>query len=388
MVEFNKNSIKLLIWCFFIILLGIGEYILINMADAETNTLLPRTGHKMVYDTINKQIIMFGGEVDGGSIADFKATLIFSSLNQTWTEISDINSPESRTHHSMVYNSLTGKVLLFGGSSTTEIAQFNDTWVFDTSTYEWTELYPENAPSGRSAHAMYYDSELNEVVLYGGSTPYSVSNEMWIFNFTSNNWYQIFPSYGPGMRYGHSFVYNEREHTGVFFGGRYGNSGLQNDIWFFNRASSSWVMKYQTTKPMARYFAGMVYNPADENFIMFGGDNEDIPLRAMDDTWIYNAQSNEWSEVETSAYPPPRCKYAIIFDEHLGKVIAFGGLGESFSVMYNDLWIFDPNTKSWSQEFIASSASVSMPIWIILFNIICCIGVNHLRKFPTRRKYC
>jgi len=358
--------------------------ILADFASADTSTPLPRSGHEMVYDTENNQVIMFGGEVSGGNLVDFEATLIFSSQNQMWTKLSDINSPEGRTHHRMVYNSLTGKIFLFGGISNTEYALFNDTWVFDPITDEWTELHPANSPSGRSAHAMYFDPEFNEVVLYGGVTsPSSVSSEMWVYNFNANNWNQIYPTYGgPGVGYGHSFVYDENKQVGVFFGGRFGNMYLRDDIWFFNRSSISWVKKYLISKPLARYYTGMVYNPTDANFIMFGGDNEDIPLRALGDTWIFSAQSNVWSEIETSTSPPPRCKHAMVFDQYLDKVILFGGLGESFSVTYDDLWIYDPITMSWSQEFtIAASA----PLWITLLSFVSVSFVSRFLKSKFKR---
>jgi len=170
--------------------------------------------------------------------------------------------------------------------------------------------------------------------------------------------------------------------VGVFFGGRFNDGHLKNDVWFFNRSSTTWTKKYPTVKPMERYHLGMTSNPNDESFIIFGGDNEDIPNRAMDDTWIYNSQTNTWIEVYSTLTPPARCKHKLVFDQYHNKVILFGGIGESFSVTYNDLWIFDPDSMSWSQEF---TVMAPLSIWLVLINFTSIVLVIHILKLKFKR---
>lgn len=377
-MKFKLYPIKPIICLSFFFLLGLNGIILANITSMNSSTLLPRTNHQMVYDEINNQIILFGGEVSGGSLNDFEATWIFSSENKTWTKLSNIQSPRGRFNHRMVYNSLNGKVFLFGGISTTTYVQVNDTWEFDPETKEWTELHPLNSPSVRCAHGMYFDPVYNEIILYGGvNSPTSVSDEMWIYNYTTNNWYQIFPTNSPGAGYGHSFVYDEDQQIVVLFGGRIGNMYLKNDIVFFNRTSISWEKKYPASKPLARYYVGMVYNSEDENFVMFGGDNDETPTRALGDTWIYNSQSNTWLEIDSSVNPAPRSKHAMVYDKYLNKVILFGGIGENFNVIYDDLWIYDPISMTWSQEFTTES---SITIWITITSLISVATISRAFK--------
>ena len=373
-MKFNTSKI-ILVSCFLLlIIIGISEYNLTQNALANTSTLLPRSDHQMVYDSKNNQIIMYGGEVSGGSLTDLESTLIFSSENKTWTKLSGLNSPGRRFHHRMVYNSITGKVFLYGGISLIAGTQVNDTWEFDPETNEWTELHPINSPPVMCSQGMYFDSEYNEVILYGGViSPTSVSNEMWAYNYSSSNWYQIYPSYSIGEGYGHSFAYDESKKVGVLFGGRLGNMYLKNDLITFNRTTNSWEKKYPVTKPLERYFTGFVFNSNDNSFIMFGGDNDETPTRALSDTWVYDTEANSWSEIETSENPPARCKHAMVFDQYLNKTIVFGGLGENFDTVYDDLWIYDPITMTWSQEFVSSSESTVnslIPIWIPILGLI------------------
>lgn len=360
-----------------------GMFNTTDFITAIEDSPLPGYNQELIYDTNNNQIIMFGGELSGGTEADLKATWIFSSYNQTWRKLSGINSPEGRSLHRMAYNTLTGKILLFGGNSLVALAQFNDTWEFDPATNQWTELHPTTAPSARAAHTMYFDPESNEVILYAGAINFSsVSNELWAFNFTANNWYQLHPTGGPGAGYGHSFVYDDVNKVGVFFGGRFIDGHLKNDVWFFDRSSTTWSKKYPSVKPMERYHLGMTSNPNEETFIIFGGDNEDIPNRAMDDTWIYNSQTNTWIEVHSTLNPPARCKHKLVFDKYHNKVVLFGGIGESFSVTYNDLWIFDPDSMSWSQEF---TVMAPLSVWLVLINFTSIVLVIHILKLKYRR---
>ncbi len=366
-MELSKHILKISFSTSFIILISIGWFTQNNITSAEdsNNSPLPIFHHEMTYDIKNNQMILFGGDVNDGSLADLESTWIFSSVNQSWTKLSNENSPGARTNHQMIYNSISGKILLFGGIAEATGLQVNDTWEFDPTTYQWTELYPTNAPSARAAHEMYFDPEYNEVILYAGvHSQISTCDDMWAYNFTANNWYEINITNSPGYGYGQSFVYDEINKVGVFFGGRFDDMTLKNDIWTFNRSSITWTKMNPTTKPLERYHSAMVYDPINGNFIVFGGDNEYVPARTLKDKRSYNLQLNEWTEIETNIHPPACCKHEMVYDSYLDKIILFGGVGEAFSVPYNELWYFDCNNLTWSQN----PTEISGPIyfWMLL----------------------
>lgn len=60
-------------------------------------------------------------------------------------------------------------MIVFGGTSTN--TDFEDTWAYDPAANLWTEMKPEGSrPAGRIFHAMAYDSSSGRVVLFGGTT--------------------------------------------------------------------------------------------------------------------------------------------------------------------------------------------------------------------------
>ncbi|HUT81063.1 MAG TPA: kelch repeat-containing protein [Candidatus Bathyarchaeia archaeon] len=357
--------------------LNLSPFFVASTMDAPS----ARFGHVMVYDPQNSQIILFGGGGDNSQGA-LETTWLYSSQSQSWTALSNISSPEARSNHRMVYNSISKKVILFGGKSLSTSYFINDTWEFDPATNEWSELHPAVSPSVRAAHGMYFDPVFNEIVLFGGAGPVTHDSETWIYNCTANIWYQINPATHPEKRYGHSFVYDEELQVGVFFGGRYVD--LMSDTWFFNRSSLTWAKQETSPKPIRRYHTGLVYNPSETTFIMFGGDNEETPGRSLDDTWIFNSSSSDWLEIEPSLSPPPRDRYALVFDLYLNRALLFGGYG-SYSTLIGDFWLYDANTMTWSQGYTIESSTVTNSLWILLFSLGSIVGVTHLIKILLRQ---
>jgi N-acetylneuraminic acid mutarotase len=383
----NKFPIAFaLIFIFFI--LGFTDFHCTFFVSALTKYPAARFGHDMVYDSKNNQTILFGGDNSGFTLDNLKTTWIYSSFSQTWIEISDSSSPCARINHQMVYSSISDKVILFGGMETSGHTKLDDTWEFDPITNEWTELHPTVSPSARHSQAMYFDPVLNVVVLFGGYLENDqLSSETWIYNCTADIWNQIYPVTHPTTRYGHVFRYDGEQHIGFFFGGRH--VGLMDETWFFNLSSITWTQKTPVIKPIRRYWFDMVYNTFAKNFILFGGDNEETSLRALDDTWIFSSSVAMWTNIEPTINPPPRNNHAMVFDTYLNKTLLFGGYGENYKEIYGDLWMFDSTDMNWNQ-ISATKSNTWRIILLYIMGPVVLIGiisvvVIFLRKNKIRK---
>jgi hypothetical protein len=89
-----------------------------------------------------------------------------SGLAQTsdWTQLTAASSPSARDAHAMTYDSVRGKIVMFGGSPGYFPA--NDTWEYDG--VNWTQVTTATSPVGRYEHAIAYDSVRRKVVMFGG----------------------------------------------------------------------------------------------------------------------------------------------------------------------------------------------------------------------------
>lgn len=71
----------------------------------------------------------------------------------------------------------------------------NDIWVYNTATMQWTEVKTTGAiPSHRSNSSLHYDSQNNQLVLFGGGGSNKVRfNAIHLLNWATKVWVEIMP---------------------------------------------------------------------------------------------------------------------------------------------------------------------------------------------------
>lgn len=122
----------------------------------------------------------------------------------------------------------------------------------------------------------------------------------------------------------------------------------------------------ENIKPGAR-LNGTTWTDNDGNLWLFGGLGYAISnMGQLSDLWKYDPQINRWKWINGSsstyqtgnyvhqgtfspvAFPGARTN-AISWTDHAGKLWLYGGMGfvNGFSVMFSDLWQFDPVSGMW-----------------------------------------
>ena len=288
-----------------------------------------RSYHSMVYDSTSRRVILFGGGTLNGGFND---TWAYDPTTSTWTDLHPAGDvPSARMGFRMVYDSSTGEVILFGGF---DGVYTNDTWAYDSTANTWTDLRPTgDVPSGRSAHSMVYASSTGRVILFGGSDGGIPSNDTWAYDPTANTWTDLHPAGGlPSARSDHSMVYDSSIGKVILFGGLGGT--VFDDTWAYDPAANTWT-NLNATGPSARCFSSVVYDSSTSKVILFGGfDGVD-----KDDTWAYDPTADTWTDLRPAGdVPPAREDHSMVYDPDTGKVILFGG-GTSGSY-FNDTWAF------------------------------------------------
>jgi hypothetical protein len=159
----------------------------------------------------------------------------------------------------MAYDSQHNQVVLFGGidSSNTEL---NETWVWDGT--NWTNVTPanpSNSPSVRFGFSMVYDSTHHEVVLFGGQGCCSQLNDTWLWD--GLNWANVTPSNpadSPSAREYPAMAFDSAHNQVVLFGG-ITNTEL-GDMWLWD--GTVWAPISPANPPSARYGSVMAYDAA------------------------------------------------------------------------------------------------------------------------------
>ena len=141
--------------------LDVASGIWTNVTPASGPNPSPRFGHAMEYDPENRVTVLFGGDT-GTSRSDETWTWDGTA----WTQELPAIAPTARYGHKMAFDTAFHRIVLFGGAEVPGGSLKNDTWSWNGAT--WLEDVHTPTPSARFRHGMAYDSDSNQVVLFGG----------------------------------------------------------------------------------------------------------------------------------------------------------------------------------------------------------------------------
>ena len=251
-----------------------------------------------------------------GTDADVNLTVVD---DEGWLEVQPDTNPVARYGHRMVYDSMKKKVVLFGGRLNTGVA-CSETWIYDVRHNTWTQVHPPSTPAARYLHGMAYDSTNNKIVMFGG---YWVAAETWVYDIETNLWAQQYPEVSPPRLYGLSMTYDSINDKVVLFGGITHSGGwkLTNQTWLYDVAENTWTKAEPSASPPARYLHDMTFDPINNRIVLFGGHNG----AAMGDTWTYNVANDRWTEIHPDTPPLARYYPSLIFDSDVNSILLYGG---------------------------------------------------------------
>jgi hypothetical protein len=174
----------------------------------------PRLFPALTFDSIREKVVLFGEKA------------FLNPLNDTWewdgvdwTQKFPAASPPGRNAFALTYDDAHGRALLFGGYDESNETNLNDTWEWDG--VDWAQKFPLASPSKRSWHGLAYDSIRGRVVLFGPT-------ETWEWDGAA--WMQKFPAMSPPVRSNHALTFDGARGKVVLFGGSIGSIYLD-DTW-------------------------------------------------------------------------------------------------------------------------------------------------------------
>jgi len=158
---------------------------------------------------------------------------------------------------------------------------------------------------------------------------------------TTGNWTQQLTTNLPTPREAAGMAYDSAHSQIVLFGGSTGTSPLS-DTWVWD--GSVWTQKLLVPTPSARSSPAMAYDPVHGQTVLFGGNtaNPGASLISLKDTWTWNGM--EWTAQAPAASPQPQNALpAMAFDAAHGQIILL--LGDGFTT---ETWIW--SGSNWTQQ--------------------------------------
>ncbi len=293
-----------------------------------------RYDHTALADPVRQQLVLFGGR---GS-STFGDTWIFDLAQRTWREVKGAG-PSPRFGHGVVYDAAKRRMLLVMGQGA---SFFNDVWSFDLDQETWTQLSAsgvgDNLPRVRYGQSAALDSK-GRVLISHGFSDQGRYDDTWAFDPSLGKWVNLTPTSGPKplRRCLHELVYDPAADRMIMFGGCSSGFGPcpQGDMWSFDLKSNTWSeLKPTGTTPSARSNPSMVYDAANKNIFLFGGKTDGS---GSAEAWSYDLANNRWTQLDGSG-PSARSSQSASYDAKNGRAIIFGGrVSEGVSA---DVWMW------------------------------------------------
>jgi hypothetical protein len=198
-------------------------------------------------------------------------------------------------------------------------------------------------------------------------------SETWVYLPPSNQWFLADPTGNPEPRFGQAMAYDEQSDVVVMFGGATGQgrfcsvvrrcaSEEKADTWWFFPGTGVWTQAPGSEGPSARFGATAAYDSQSDRIVVFGGarvvENQVAELYA--DTWVYDFDTDTWTEMAPETAPEPRAYATATFDPGLDRILLWGGSGVDAEID-GALWAYDFESDTWTE--VAGADGAPPPLW-------------------------
>ncbi len=213
-----------------------------------------------------------------------------------------------------------------------------------------------NNPSSLTGARIAYNESNGQTLLFGGATTFDagLSNyvnptETWEWN--GQRWLQKFPANTPPGRSCHVLLYDPANQRFVMFGGRVGGSTTAtdlNDTWVYQ--NDNWTQLAPANSPSPRAFSGATYDRARNVIVLFGGSNTVPPpsgtavqptVTNYYDTWEFDGTN--WTKVADNG--PQALVPMLAYDEVHNQIVMMAEDSNFNPLMYT----YDPSSHAWTQ---------------------------------------
>ena len=282
-----------------------------------------RNAMVMVYDPVSQKTMLFGGSDGSKYLND---TWTFDGKN--WKKIPVTGAPPARVNAGAAYDSKLKQVVLFGGFNGQHL---DDTWLWNGATSTWTEATTTHQPPGETGPMLFPDPRNGRADEFGGYDGKFFRLGTW--RWRDGDWHQL-PFKGSASGRADAVIGTDpvAKQTVVF--GGLGEFGSDN-TWTFD--GHAWTMQSPANQPSQRSYAGTVYDPRFHGVVTFGGFTGAVE----NETWLWNA--NDWTQLSPKQSPPPREQMGMAFDKLHRRSVVFGGLNNKG--LLNDTWVLQTTSK-------------------------------------------
>jgi hypothetical protein len=152
----------------------------------------------------------------------------------------------------------------------------------------------------------------------------------------------------PAGRQWNSWAYDPAQNDFVMFGGFNLAGHIYGDTWTWN---GSWTQQHPVSSPPPCNGAAIAWDPATSQLLLFGGIGNNN--KHFNGTWTWTGTT--WIRLHPATSPSPRTHADMIYDAAMGEIIMFGGDQSVVDGYTNQTWAWTGTT--WTLLHPATSPS-------------------------------
>ena len=152
----------------------------------------PVLGGSLAYDPLHDEFVLFGGghiaeRGSDGSVRGYTGTWVYRVSENDWSQLPLTVQPPPRMVTRLVTDTRNQALVLFGGDA--QRSYLADTWIFDLKTRTWRESKAPG-PEPRAGHFTVYDPESGLVIAGGGYNRKDLT-DMWAYDAAADRWARL-----------------------------------------------------------------------------------------------------------------------------------------------------------------------------------------------------
>ncbi len=279
---------------------------------------------------------------EGPAVADVKD---FAALPaNTWTLIGRDDNGGAKAFARLIWAEQVGRLYLWGVGGP----------MVDRSQYKPYELESFAVPADGAGWAAALPESKKDAWADGKWTPFRIHGQMGtdgprmrLVGSGQPNVVTFFETDGiarpsPVLTFNQACYDSTRRRIVYFAGGR---------TFALDPASNTWTDLKPATNPTAcdaLAGASQCYDPVNDEMLLFGGGLA-FNLEGAARTWLYDCKKNEWQRPrDIGPEPPPRCTSPIVYDPATQSMVMFGGYDQAAAL--NDTWVYHCADRRWEKR--------------------------------------
>jgi hypothetical protein len=153
----------------------------------------PVLGGSLAHDPLHDELVLFGGghvaeAGPGGRVVGYTGTWVYSFADRDWRPLKLDARPPPRMYSRLVCDTKNNVLVVFGGDGQSHYLA--DTWLFDLKARRWRASAAPGGPPPRAGHFTVYDPGTGWVIV-GGGFSHDDLTDLWAYDAARDRWRRL-----------------------------------------------------------------------------------------------------------------------------------------------------------------------------------------------------